>query len=65
MGDHEAGLVGAECQKLDTEDDGENVHGISDPKLPSTADIDEHWLMRHAVYRNWCEICMRAKGRGM
>ena len=45
--------------------EGEFVRKILDPKLPTQAEIDEHLAMGHLPYRNWCSVCIRAKGRDM
>ena len=37
---------------------------IADPKLPSEKEEEDHCLRGHLPYRNWCPICVRAKGRG-
>ena len=33
------------------------------PGDPSTAEVEEHRLMGHAVYRSWCPSCVRGRGR--
>jgi hypothetical protein len=35
-----------------------------DPKLPSKAEIEEH-MLSHLPYRNWCEHCVKGRGRQM
>ena len=38
---------------------------ILDPREPTENEIKEHQEMNHAVYRNWCPICVRASGKEM
>ena len=35
-----------------------------DPRLPSQEEVDRHNLT-HLPYRNWCPICVKAKGKDM
>ena len=35
-----------------------------DPRLPSRAEIEEH-NVSHLPYRNWCPVCIKAKGKDM
>ena len=46
---------------LDKED--EFVRKLVDPKLPSVEEVERHSLMGHVEYRNWCSICVRARGK--
>ena len=43
----------------------EFVRKVLDLKLPTQAEIDQHYTMGHMPYRNWCSVCIRAKGRDM
>ena len=36
-----------------------------DSKLPTAREVQSHYEMGHLPYRNWCAICVRAKGRDM
>ena len=38
---------------------------ILDPREPTENEVKEHQEMNHAVYRNWCPICVRASGKEM
>ena len=38
---------------------------LVDPKLPTKKEMEDHRLMGHVVYRNWCPICVKAMGRDM
>ena len=31
--------------------------------MPSPRALEEHWQGGHVVYRDWCEICVQARGR--
>ena len=37
-------------------------NGAVNPKLPSKNEIEEHELLGHSVYRNWCDVCVKAWG---
>ena len=45
--------------------DVEVVKRLVDPKLPSQADVDSHWIAGHLPYRNWCSVCVKAKARDL
>ena len=45
--------------------EGEFVRKMLDPSLPTQKEVDEHYAMGHLPYRNWCPVCIRAKGRDM
>ena len=34
----------------------------STPRTPTAAEIDEHEVLGHSVYRSWCPICVRSRG---
>ena len=38
------------------------VRGVTVPIRPSQEEVDRHCL-NHAVYRNWCEFCVRGRGK--
>ena len=40
------------------------IRKLIDPRLPSQREVDEHNLT-HLPYRNWCPICVRAKGKDL
>ena len=37
---------------------------LLDPRLPSQDEVDRHNLT-HLPYRNWCPICIQARGKEM
>ena len=54
---------GDELERVSIKKDG-NIKKILDPRLPTQAEVDEHNLT-HLPYRNWCPICVQAKGKDM
>ena len=54
--------VGAQ---LEIEGEGEHLRKLVDPKLPTREKVEEHYLRGHVPYRNWCPVCIQAKGRDM
>ena len=60
VGDH--GEIG---ERLKLEDEGEFVRGVGDPKLPSQKEVDEHYVRGHLPFRDWCPVCIQARGRDM
>jgi hypothetical protein len=57
--------MGIDCERLALAKEGGSVKTILDPLLPSEADVEEHWVRGHLPFRNWCEICVRSRGREM
>ena len=55
--------VGETCEKVKVEEEGAVVKKLLDPKLPTQGAVDEHWLRGHVEYRNWCEVCVKARGK--
>ena len=49
-------------EKVSKERDEENVKKMIDPRLPSEDEVRDHYRF-HIPYRNWCPICVKAKGR--
>ena len=43
-------------------DDHGNVKKLIDPRLPTQREVEDHCLT-HLPYRNWCPICVKAKGK--
>ena len=54
--------VGEEAVKKDRGEDGREVRRMIDPRRPTKQEVDDHELT-HVPYRNWCPICVRAKGK--
>ena len=36
---------------------------LRDPRPPTEKEIEEHYLNGQLPYRNWCGICVKAKGK--
>ena len=56
--------TGVDPERIALPKDGEHVRKIIDPKLPSKEEVEHHNLT-HLPYRNWCPICVKAKGKDM
>ena len=54
-----------ECERIVLAPEGEVVKKVLGPKLPTQAEVDEHYAMGHTIFRNWCPICVRAYGKEM
>ena len=54
-----------DLETLKFEEEGEFVKILADPKLPKQEEVEKHFLSGHIPYRNWCEICVRCRGREM
>ena len=39
-----------------------NPRKLPDPKLPSKDEVEKHYLT-HLPFRNWCEYCIKGKGK--
>ena len=55
--------VGEVCERIALEKEGAVVKRIVDPQLPSAQEVEEHCIRGHLPYRNWCPICVKAKGK--
>ena len=58
-------MESAPTEAIQMEDESEVLKRITDPKLPTEKERDDHYFMGHAVYRNWCPICVQSRGREM
>ena len=65
--DDEGGVVeaGDQVERLALGKEGAAVRKLVDPKLPSEKEVEEHYVRGHFPYRNWCHICVKAKGKDM
>ena len=57
--------TGEKCERIGLGDEEKSVRKLLDPLLPSEKEVDEHWVRGHVPFRNWCETCVRARGREM
>ena len=55
---------GQEVKRIGKEDDERTdaVKRLVDPRKPTKDEVDYHELF-HLPYRNWCPLCVRAKGK--
>ena len=51
--------------RLEIEGEGEHLRKFVDPKLSTQEKVEEHYLRGDVPYRNWCLVCVRARGRDM
>ena len=54
---------GGEAERLRIEPEDKFVRRLIDPKAPSEKEWEDHWLMGHWPYRNWCAVCIAARGK--
>ena len=57
--------TGIEGERLVIKRDDEVIKKVKDPKLPTSDEVDGHYVMGHIPYRDWCPICVKAQGRHM
>ena len=62
-GEEPVGSDQADRGQLDRED--EFIRRLVDPKLPTPEDVKIHELKGHIEFRNWCPICIRARGKDL
>ena len=57
-------VTGRDAKRYGKDDDerSENVRRLVDPRKPTKQEVEDHELF-HVPYRNWCPICVRAKGK--
>ena len=60
--DHE-GIIVEETERVGLEREEEGIKKLIDPILPSKEEVEKHYLMGHIPFRNWCPVCVKAKGR--
>jgi len=58
----EKSYKGIEADRLEKEGDKREIRRLIDPRKPTKEEVDEHELT-HVPYRNWCPICVMAKGK--
>ena len=54
-----------EGEKIELEPEDDVIRDFTDPKLPSAEEVEKHRVMGHVPYRNWCPICIQARGKDM
>ena len=53
---------GEEMLRVDREKDNMDVKNIVDPRLTTKEEVNAH-NMFHSPYRNWCPVCVQARGK--
>ena len=53
---------GEDMLRVERETDDRDVRNIVDPRLPTQKEVDAH-NMFHSPYRNWCPVCVKARGK--
>ena len=51
-----------DAERKGKEEDKRDLRMLIDPRRPTKEKVDEHELT-HPPYRNWCPICIMAKGK--
>ena len=62
--DEEIEVEGVPGERLRLPKENEFVRKLRDPRLPTQEEVDEHYVRGHIPYRDWCPICVQAKGKG-
>ena len=57
--------LGGEIEKHRPDEEQRSVRRLVDPRLPSVREVKDHELKGHMPYRNWCSVCVRAKGKDL
>ena len=58
------GATGFEAGRVDAQEEGKFVKRLIDPRLPTEEEVAHHELT-HLPYRNWCPVCVKAKGKDL
>ena len=54
---------GCDPTRLSLPKETEFLKKLVDPKLPTESEWEQHCLMGHIPFRNWCPVCIRARGK--
>ena len=57
-------VMGEEAVRIGKDDGVREFRKLVDPLKPNKAEVDDHELF-HTPYRNWCPICVKAKGKAL
>ena len=57
------GMAEEEADRVGLDEEDTVIRKLVDPRLPTQAEVDKHYLSGHLPYRNWCPVCVRAKGK--
>jgi hypothetical protein len=62
--DDDDALEGTLGEKIRGEKGDECVRMVADPRMPTEKEVERHRLT-HLPYRNWCPVCVAAKGKDL
>ena len=63
-GEEADGFWGSEAaERLKSDKEDRFVRKLVDPKMPTEKEWEDHWVMGHWPYRNWCPVCIAARGK--
>ena len=57
-------MEGAVGERIRAEREQENIKIMTDPRKPTGKEVELHNLT-HLPYRNWCDVCVAAKGKDL
>ena len=57
-------LAGTVGDRIVASKGDEHVKLVADPRLPTEKEVEKHCLT-HLPYRNWCSVCVAAKGKDL
>ena len=57
--------TGDDPAKVDPYAGERKVKDLVDPRRPSQAEVEAHERANHGTYRNWCAVCVRARGKDL
>ena len=52
-----------ESERFELEREEDVVKKVNDPKLPTAGEVEKHRVMGHLPFRDWCPVCIKARGR--
>ena len=56
---------GIDGERLVIKRDDEVIKKVKDPKLPTSEEVDSHYVMGHIPYRDWCPVCVKKRRVGI
>jgi hypothetical protein len=57
-------IEGTEGEKIRAQKEEDKVRQVTDPRKPTEKEVELHSLT-HLPYRNWCSVCIAAKGKDL
>ena len=58
------GGTGFEAGRVGAHEESKFVKRLIDPRLPTEEEVAHHELT-HLPYRNWCPVCVKARGKDL